>query len=156
MRLATNLKLGENHLRDLMDWLEEIALRDGSAIEKILAARPLSEIESNPRLGRADKVKRVKEEIRRLRFPRLTETEDSIRAGIRKLKLHPGIRLTVPPGLEGGRLRAELNASTPEELKKLVDQLAAVTGTEALREIFALLAGEAVEFDPKADPSFSR
>src|SRR6266576_2266998 len=76
-RLAMGLKVGENHLRDLMDWLEEIALRDQSTIE------------------------------------------DSIRARIQELKLYPEIRLTVPPGLEGGRLRMELSASTPEELKRL-------------------------------------
>ena len=36
-RLAVGLKLGENHLRDLMDWLEEIALRDQSTIERNLS-----------------------------------------------------------------------------------------------------------------------
>ena len=30
--VALSLRAGENHLRDLMDWLEEIALRDGVAI----------------------------------------------------------------------------------------------------------------------------
>jgi len=35
------LKIGENHLRDLMDWLEEISLRDGCAVDAILAERTL-------------------------------------------------------------------------------------------------------------------
>jgi hypothetical protein len=29
------LKVGENHLRDLMDWLEEIALRDQATVGEI-------------------------------------------------------------------------------------------------------------------------
>jgi hypothetical protein len=153
-RLATSLKLGENHLRDLMDWLEEISQRDRATIEAILASKIVAEIESNPRLGRADKVKRVKEEIRRMRFPRLAQTEDSIRTRIHALKLHPAIRLTTPPGLEGGRLRVELSASAPEELKRLTDQLAAVTNSKPLREIFALLAGETVEIPRKSGPFF--
>jgi hypothetical protein len=144
-RLAIGLKVGENHLRDLMDWLEEIALRDQSTIEEILASKPITDIESDPRLGRADKLKRVKEEFRRLRFPRLAQIESSIRVRIQELKLHPEIRLTVPPGLEGGRLRVELTASTPQELKKLAGKLAAAADSNTVREIFALLAGEALE-----------
>ena len=144
-RLAVGLKIGENHLRDLMDWVEEIALRDQSTIEEILARKSITDIESDPRLGRADKLKRVKEELRRLRFPRLAQIEDSIRRRIQELKLHPEIRLTVPQGLEGGKLRVEFSASTPEELKNLTVKLAEVAGANSIREIFALLAGEAVE-----------
>src|SRR5512147_1365767 len=77
-RLAAGLKIGENHLRDLMDWLEEIALRDHSTIEAILVSKRITDIESDPRLGRADKLKRIKEEVRRLRLPRLAQLEDSI------------------------------------------------------------------------------
>src|SRR6266481_2846524 len=65
-RLAISLKIGENHLRDLMDWLEEIRLRDQSKIREILASKPITDVESDPRLGRADMLKRIKEEIRRL------------------------------------------------------------------------------------------
>ena len=153
-RLAVGLKLGENHLRDLMDWLEEIALRDRSTIGEILVSKPITDIESDPRLGRADRLKRVKEELRRLRFPRLAQLEGSIRARIQELKLHPEIRLTVPLGLEGGRLRVELSASTLEDLKRQTGKLAEAADTNTVREIFALLAGEAVESRPKSDYFF--
>ena len=155
LRLAVGLKVGENHLRDLMDWVEEIALRDQTSIADTLARKPIFDIESDPRLGRADKLKRVKEELRRLRFPRLAQIEDSIRVRIQELKLHPEIRLTVPQGLEGGKLRVEFSASTPEELKKLTVKLVEATGADSIRDIFALLAGEAVENRSKSD-HFSR
>jgi|GEM_PF-448036 len=154
-RLAVGLKVGENHLRDLMDWVEEIALRDQSTIAEILTGKPIVDIESDPRLGRADKLKRVKEELRRLRFPRLAQIEDSIRVLIQELKLHPEVRLTVPQGLEGGKLRVEFSASNPEELKKLTVKLAETADTKFIQEIFALLAGEAVQNHPKSD-HFSR
>src|ERR1700757_1790864 len=85
-RIVFNLKVGENHQRDLMDWLGEISLRDRCKIRETLNAKIIRDIESDPRLGRADKVKRIKEEIRRLRFPRLAQTEDLIRERIRELK----------------------------------------------------------------------
>ena len=154
-RLATGLKVGENHLRDLMDWLEEIALRDQLTIDAILASKPIADIESNPRLGRAEKLKRIKEELRRLRLPRLAQLEDSIRERIQELRLHPEIRLTVPPGLEGGKLRVELSASSPEGLTKLTAKLLEAAGTDTVRQIFSLLAGEALDDRAKAN-QFSR
>ena len=144
-RLALPLKIGENHLRDLMDWLEEISLRDGLQVRRILGDGSIGALESDPRLGRADRLKRIKEQIRRLRFPRLAQTEDSIRARIQELKLQPEIRLTVPAGLEGGRLRIEFDAASQDELQRLIAKLAEATGKEAVREIFAMLAGRTAE-----------
>lgn len=148
-RLAMALKIGENHLRDLMDWLEEIALRDGRAIDTILTDRVIADIQTDPRLGRADKLKRIKEEVRRQRFPRLAQTEDALRARIAALKLPPEITLSAPIGLEGGRLRVEFSASSQQELKKLAAKLADAADQEAVREAFALLAGTAA--DTKTD-----
>jgi hypothetical protein len=149
-RLTVALRIGENHLRDFMDWLEEIALRDQFEIEQILGSKSISEIESDPRFGRADKLKRIKEEIRRLRFPRLAQTEDAIRMRIQELKLHPEIRLTVPAGLEGGELRVELSVSTEDQLRKLTAKLANALDKGQVREIFALLAGHDVDNGSKS------
>ena len=63
LRLAVGLKAGENQLRDLMDWLEDIALRDGLAIGALLSGKAILDVETDPRLGRADKLKRIKEQI---------------------------------------------------------------------------------------------
>jgi hypothetical protein len=114
-------------------------------VRQILGNGSIAALESDPRLGRADKLKRIKDQIRRWRFPRLAQTEDSIRARIQELKLQPEIRLTVPPGLEGGRLRVEFDAASQDELRRLIAKLADVTGKEAVREIFGLLAGRTPE-----------
>jgi hypothetical protein len=152
LRLALELKVGENHLRDLMDWLEEIALREQSMIEGILTSQSIVDFASDPRLGRADKLKRIKEEIRRRRFPRLAQLEDAIRKRIHELKLHPEIRLTVPLGLEGGRLQVELSGSSHDEFKRLIGKLAEAATDDKVREIFALLAGHTVEGRSQASP----
>jgi hypothetical protein len=140
--LALAIKAGENHVRDLIDWLEEISLRDRVAIREILASQLISAVETDPRLGRADKLKRVKDQIRRLRFPRLSATEDRIRGRIRDLSLKPPINLTVPAGLEGGRLHVEFHVSNRREMELMISQLAKAAENPAMAEIFALLAGE--------------
>jgi hypothetical protein len=141
-KVAFLLKISENHLRDLMDWLEEIALRDGLAIHTILASKAIRSIETDPRLGRADKLKRIKEEVRRLRFPRLAGVEDAIQSKIRGLKLHPEIRLSVPPGLEGGTLRVEFGATSQHDVKRLARRLQEAAEQVAMVEIFNLLSGD--------------
>jgi hypothetical protein len=141
--IALSLKAGENHLRDLMDWLEEIALRDGVVICEILANKAISEIRTDPRLGRADRLKRIKDQVRRMRFPRLSQIEDSIRSKIRQLKLPPSVTLSVPSGLEGGDLQIEFTAGNPAEFKSVLLRLAAVAESDTLAELYLLLNGTA-------------
>ena len=138
--LAQGLKLGENHLRDFLEWLEEIALRDGVDLCEILHREPFLRISSDPRLGRNDKLKRIKEEVRRLRFPRLTSMEEAIRKRIREIRLSPQIRITVPPGLEGG-LTVQMRAASYKELERLVGELSELLEKKAVQEIFSLLEG---------------
>lgn len=144
-QIAVGLKISENHLREVMDWLEEIALRDGSAIHQILSERRIAEIQTDPRLGRADKVRRIKEQLRRLRFPRMAEVEDAIKKNIRELKLQPEVRLSVPPGLEGGRVAVEFTAASPEEFKRAVEKLREAASHRLTAQIFAWLRGAPVE-----------
>ncbi|MBF8254855.1 MAG: hypothetical protein HW373_1550 [Deltaproteobacteria bacterium] len=143
-RLASALKISENHLRDLMDWLEEISLRDRQSIQAILTRKSIDDSATDPRLGRADRLKRIKEQIRRLRFPRLAETEDAIRAKIQDLNLHPEIRVSVPPGLEGGQVRVEFAAASHAELKQLARKLTEAADQASMPEIFDLLAGHTI------------
>ncbi len=135
--------MGENHFRDFLDWLEEIALRDGVSLCEILKMESFVRILSDPRLGRSDRLKRVKEELRRLRFPRLSQIEEEIQRKIRALKLGPQIQMTVPSGLEGGVLTVHVKAASYEELKRSVKELAVALEKKEMEEIFLFLRGEA-------------
>jgi len=142
--IIVSLKIGENHLRDMMDWLEEISLRDEVKIADLLASKAIFEVKTDPRLGRADRLKRVKEQVRRLRFPRLAAFEDSVKAKIQALKLPAEIRLSVPPGLEGGRLQVEFSAASLAELRSLTERLRAAAASDSAQDIFQLLSGQAI------------
>ena len=143
-KLVRELKMGENHFRDIVDWIEEISLREGMEVHEILSRDSISKISSDPRLGRSDKLKRVKEELRRLRFPRLARLEQEIQERIRLLKLGPQIQISVPPGLEGGVLMVQLKSASYPGLKGLVEELGRVVEREPLKEIFDFLGGERV------------
>ena len=142
LELVEALQIGENHFRDFLDWVEEIALRDGVRPADIVRGESLGRISSDPRLGRNDKLKRMKDELRRLRFPRLSRLEAEIRKRIRALGLKPRIQIAVPPALEGGALTVHLRAARHEEMKALAEEFARALETETMKEIFALLGGE--------------
>ena len=143
MNLAQGLKIGENHFRDFLDWLEEIALRDGVSFCEIFNGEALRKISSNPRLGRNDKLKQIKEELRRLRFPRLARMEDEICRRVRGMKLDPQIVVTVPSGLESGAVTVQVKATDCDEMKRLIGDLVQLSEGEQIKQIFALLRGEA-------------
>ena len=145
LEVALALKAGENHLRDLMDYLEEIALRDGITIGELLQSKTITDIRTDPRLGRADRLKRIKDQIRRVRFPRLSQIEDLIQSKIRQLKLPRGVKVSVPVGLEGGDLQIEFAAGSPAEFKGILTMLAAAAERDTLAEIYVLLNGANAE-----------
>ena len=124
-----------------MDCLEEIALREGEPIEKILAAKTIYDASTDPRLGRADRLKRIKEQLRRRRYPRLAQTEDVIHSHINGLKLHPAIRLSVAPGLEGGQVKIEFQAGSLAEYEAALTKLSEIKPLGPLAAIFRLLSG---------------
>lgn len=140
--LARGLKLGENHLRDFLDWLDEISLRDGLSPREVLHGETLVRISSDPRLSRGDKLKRIKEEVRRLRFPRMSRIEDAVQKAVREMELSAQIRLIIPPGLEGGTVTVQLKSASREELKRLVDEVGRALETDSARRLFALLRGD--------------
>src|SRR5688572_4513138 len=98
--LAQELQLGENHLRDFLDWLEEITLRDGDTIHDLLA-RPEITRPLNAKLGRNDKLKAIKDALRKLRYPHLSRLEESLRTAVKALDLSSRVRVSFPPALEG-------------------------------------------------------
>lgn len=145
--IAVSLKISENNLRDMMDWLEEISLRDGTKICEILTRPVISSFRTDPRLGRSDKLKRIKEQIWRWRFPRLAAVEESIRAKIHALKLPPEVRMYVSPGLEGGKLQVHLSAGSVTEFEKLAHSLGDAATTVLVAQIFDLMAGDNMRDD---------
>lgn len=141
LQLATELRLGENQLRDLWDWAEEIATRDGLTLSHVLAAAPIAAVRARE-LGRSDKLKAIKAALRRLRFPQLAAVEDRLAELVRTLQLPRNVRITLPEHLEGDQLRIEIAADSASAWRAAAAALLAAADTPACAQLFALL-GEA-------------
>jgi hypothetical protein len=139
LELAQDLRLGENQLRDLWEWAEEIAQRDHRSLAQVLALEPVATPRRSRSLGRNDKLKLVKTALRRLRFPRLAATEERLAALVRQLDLPRNIRVTFPEFLEGDDVRIEIVADSVASLQAAADRLRAAAGAPACAAIFQTL-----------------
>ena len=136
--LARELRLGENQLRDLWEWADDIAARDGLSLAQILTSDPVAAA-LRSQVSRNDRLKRVKDTLRRLRFPQLTAIEERLAGLVRALALPQSVRLTFPEGLEGDAVRVEVVAESAAALRAAAARLHAAADTDACAEIFTLL-----------------
>ena len=131
------LQLGENHLRDFLDWLEEITARDGGTARELLTRADIHQpLQST--LTRNDKLKAVKEALRRIRYPRLSRLEGDVRAAVKALDLGNRIQVSFPPALEGEDITVELKAHNLQELTDSLRRLQQRVEDGALQRLFAL------------------
>ena len=138
LSLAEELQLGENHSRDFLDWLEEIVLRDGGAIHSLLA-RPELRRPLDAKLSRNDKLKAVKDALRKLRYPRLSRLEDDLHTAVKALDLGGRVRISFPPAFEGDEVTVEIKARNVKELGESVTRLRQRIDDGALQRVFDLL-----------------
>jgi len=137
--LAEALRLGENHLRDVFDWAEEIALRDSTTIAAVLSAETVRAARARD-LGRNEAIKAVREALRRLRFPRLVEAEERLGRQLRSLRLPPNVRLILPLNLQDTEVRVEIRAGDTSTLSAAVESLRAAMQRPEFAELFRLLS----------------
>lgn len=136
--LVLELQLGENQVRDFLDWLEEILLRDGGTMHELLT-RPEVRRPREAKLGRNDKVKAVKDALRKIRYPRLSRLEEDLRVAVKALDLGSRMQISFPPSLEGNEVTVEVRARNVKELAESLDRLRRRIEDGALQRVFELL-----------------
>ena len=136
--LAKELQIGENHLRDLIGWLEEISLRDGGTPAEVLGRQEIRRALAR-NLSRSDKLKEVKGELRKLRYPRLSQLEDQLKETVKKMDLGSRVQITFPPFLEGNEVKVEIQARNAKELKESIERLLLQVEEGWVEKLFALM-----------------
>jgi hypothetical protein len=138
LAVAKELQLGENHLRDFLDWLEEIIGRDGGTVKDLLARPDLQQL-LEAKLSRNDKLNVVKERLRKIRYPRLSKLEDDLRVTIKALDLGNRVRISFPPALEGDEITFAIKARNVKELDESLVRLQQKLADGSLQRVFELM-----------------
>ena len=135
------MRLSDNQLRDVWQWAEEIAQRDQRSLAEVLGAPALAALLARS-VGRSDKVKLLKSELRRLRFPELAASELRAAALVVALALPRHVRTTLPTNLNADAIEFTVLATSPASLRAGAAALLACAARSECAQLFELL-GEA-------------
>lgn len=138
LNLTETLRLRTGQFVSAFEMLQETAVREHQTIAEIVARpalqRTINGVGSAP--GRAS---RFLDELRAIRFPRLTETTNRLKAEIAALGLPREIAVALPHDLGSDELKIEITAHSAAELKMAIETLANNAGK--LARIAEMLGG---------------
>jgi hypothetical protein len=127
------------HLADIFDWMDDIAARDGARPAAVLAT-PTLRAALAAHGSAPDRLKRWKESLRRLRYPRLVAREQAFREAASALDLGRGVAIAPPAGLEGGIVSVTIRAASVAELEAALDRFERCRRVGDLTRLFDILA----------------
>lgn len=146
--LIKELNLSVNKQKEFIRLLYEIARREKSSvsshpkgnlsfIENIIGKDKVRKILRNKKFSIPQKGERVIWELRKRRFPALSDLEVEFEKVIRELKLPSEITIKPPPYFEGENYKIELRFKSTPKLKALLKYLQQVGNSSKLNEIIA-------------------
>lgn len=140
--LLTWAHMSESMLRECIELLKEIALRDGLRIRDILSSL---QVKGALERGEGDRVQRgkaLREQLLRERMPRWMELRDRFERAKGRLKLSKRVLVKTSPFFETKGVTVTFEAKSPQEFVEIVDELRGTASHwEALRELFSALNG---------------
>ncbi|RLB22559.1 MAG: hypothetical protein DRG73_06710 [Deltaproteobacteria bacterium] len=120
--LFTTLKWSFNQQWETIQWIKEIASREGRSIKEIIDSKDIKEVLHNTAMNKPQKVKTIVKILKFRRFPSLSRAEKLFNKGISNLSLPLGVKIIPPPFFEGTDYRLEVRFRKGEDLKgKLAD-----------------------------------
>jgi ParB/RepB/Spo0J family partition protein len=135
LSLISPLKLGENRLREILTFLEEITKRDKLAVREIVRRPEIRAILSHQELTPSQKTERMKKALMNLRYPRLHYRVERFEEKKRDLNLPSSISLSHSPFFEGKELKIEFQFETPEEYRTIISSLSQLADKKEFKEM---------------------
>jgi ParB-like chromosome segregation protein Spo0J len=135
LSLISQLKLGENSLREILTLLDEISQRNRCTTQKIVGDPQVQAILAQEELTPSQQTERVKRVLSGLRYPRMRLLEERFEKGRKALNLPPGVVVQHPPFFEGKGLKVEIQFKTIEQYQALLSALAALPEKQDFEEL---------------------
>jgi len=135
LSLLSALKLGENHLREVLTLLEETAQRDRRTVREIIALREIQATLSHQNLTPSQRTEKVKKALLTLRYPRLSQLQETFETKRKGLNLPSGLSLQHPAFFEAKGVKIGLQCETLEEYQSLVSSLSLLQEKEEFQEM---------------------
>jgi len=135
LSLISSLKLGENRLREVLTFLEEVSRRNRCEGKDIVRRPEIQEILSQKELTPSQKTERIKKILADLRYPKLNQLEKTFEKKRKDLNLPSNISLHHPSFFEGKRLKIEFQFETTEEYRGILAALSLLPEKEGFKQM---------------------
>ena len=117
----------------------DIKVITNKTISFILENENIQSIVQDKKLTLALKINRIKDVLKKLRYPNFTKIEEKFNCLKKELKLPPNIKFYAPPFFESEKYKFELNFKNQNEFAKLVDLLKSVADSKKLLNLEKLV-----------------
>jgi len=135
LSLISPLKLGENRLREILTFLEEIIKRDRLTIREIVKRPEIQAVLSHPELTTSQRADRMKKALLGLRYPRMHSMEEKFEKKRKELNIPSNVFLYHQPFFEGKGLKVEFQFETVEGYRSIVSSLSKLADKKEFKEM---------------------
>ncbi len=139
-RLFTDLKIGLNKQREILTIAGEIAAREDVDLMAIFSQEPLKSLLSASDLDRGLRTQKIREYLRKRRYPRIAAAEKKIMECLKDLPLQDDMRLTPPPHLEDTTYTFSLQFRNMDEFTKAHDRMQALVHHPSLTKLLQMVS----------------
>ncbi|MFP4533370.1 MAG: ParB/RepB/Spo0J family partition protein [Desulfobacterales bacterium] len=112
-----------NQQKEMLEWIKEIAGAWDQSIPDVLKTAPIPGILADHDLDRPQKSKKVREALKRRRYPAICRFEAVMEKNRKALNLPAEIKLSAPAGLEDDRFSMTITFRSPFEFKERIETL---------------------------------
>ena len=135
LSLISPLKLGENRLREILTFLEEITKRDQLTVREILKRPEIQAILSHQELTSSQRADRMKKALLALRYPRMRSLEEKFGKKRKELNIPSKVFLYHQPFFEERGLKVEFQFETVDEYRSMLSSLSKLADKKEFKEM---------------------
>ncbi len=136
MQVLVKIQPSTNKLNELLSLLREISARDAITVEEILNRYQLLQVVADPNASSVDKVTALRQALRGIRLPQLSERQKRLAELIQGLELPETARIVADPYFESRNMKLECQFSHPEELNSLITKIQDAFEKQKWQQIF--------------------
>ncbi len=133
--LLLELRFTKSEQEEVVTTIVEIVRRERISIEELLRAEEVGRVLSCERWNSTQKGQRIRDYLRRRRYPRIAQAEGRFLELRRKLSLPEHIRLEPSPRFEEGPARVLIECDTHEQLKQSLGTLSSLLAKSELKDL---------------------
>ncbi len=136
LAVLTHIRPSTNKLNELLSLLREISARDALSVEDILHRYQLLQVVANPAAPSADKVNALRQALKGIRLPQLSQRQRQLAELIQGLELPDSARVVADPYFENRNMKLECQFSHPGELDAVIKKIQDAFEKQKWQQIF--------------------